>query len=778
MNQFEKDQFGTQGYIPQPPTRGGKLSMTIFEGQKPPRIISLDSFGKSCIRFGRGPGNDIMFESLLVSAHPSHAQLSLVNGVWRITDLNSTNGLVCNNAYIKTRELSDGDLIRIDRRDRNAGKENGVLLVFSSEDNAGDWRRAPVKSEIVIGRSRDCDIVLPQVTVSKHHARISFKNNSWFLEDTESTNGVILNGHQITGPTVLQEKDVISITNSQLIFTSNGIYFRGEVKGISVDVTDVVITRGRGKKAVVTGDHITMNIRPGELVAIIGGSGAGKSTIINCMCGYLEPSEGDVYINGTNLYQNFEALKKTFGYVPQSDIVYNNLTLWDMLLYTAKLRLPQDISSEERDAAILRAIHTVNLEDRMNHLIGKLSGGQRKRASIAVELLSDPKLLFLDEPASGLDPGTERSLMQSLREMANSGKTIVLVTHSTLQLQMCDKIAFMGKGGKLCFFGSYYEAMRFFGVKDIIDVYEPLTNRSSELNERYRRYAPRASTPRPGEIPKRKRAPAHRQLQALCSRYLRLVINDRQRLLLLLIQAPLLALLISFVANGKQFDEYEMTKSLLFALSCSAFWIGILNAIQEICKERTILKREYMTGLSLSTYLCSKLLIMGLMCLIQSFMTVSVFVLLVGSPEKGVVLGAFPEMWLVTFLTAISASAMGLFVSALFTNADRAMTVAPILLMPQILFSGLLFKLEGITEAISWFAVCRWSMEGYGTTADLNSLPRRMALEGFPVPHEAEDFFEYTPEHFWRVCMILVVFTIGFLALARLVLRRLKEEGT
>ncbi|MCR5575659.1 MAG: ATP-binding cassette domain-containing protein [Oscillospiraceae bacterium] len=771
------EEFGTQGYRPQQPIISGKMSMTIFEGKKPPRIVNLNSFGKGCLRFGRGPGNDITVESVLVSAHPSHAQLSLVNGIWRITDLNSTNGLICNNAYIKTRSLADGDMIRIDTRDRSRGKGDGVLLVFSTGENTRNWRCAPLKGQLTIGRSRDCDIVLPQISVSKHHARISFRNNTWILEDTNSTNGVILNGRQLTAQTILHEKDVISITDSHLIFTSGGVYYRAEVKGISVDVADVIITRGRGGKEVITGDHITLNVRPGELVAIIGGSGAGKSTILNCMCGYLEPALGGVYINGTNLYENFETLKKTFGYVPQSDIVYNNLTLWDMLLYTAKLRLPQDISAEERDAAILRAIRTVDLEERRDHMIGKLSGGQRKRASIAVELLSDPKLLFLDEPASGLDPGTERSLMQSLRAMADSGKTIVLVTHSTLQLRMCDKIAFMGKGGKLCFYGSYDEAMRFFGVKDIVDVYEPLTNCSAELNARYRRYAPPLGTPRPGEVPKQKRAPTGRQLRALCSRYLRLVINDRQRLLLLLLQAPLLALLISFVANGKQFEEYEMTKSLLFALSCSAFWIGILNAIQEICKERTILKREYMTGLSLGTYLCSKILIMGLMCLIQSLLTVSVFVLLVGSPEKGIVLGAFPELLLVTFLTALSASAMGLFVSALFTNADRAMTVAPILLMPQILFSGLLFKLEGITEAISWFAVCRWSMEGYGTTADLNELPKRMALEGYPIPHEAEDFFEHTPEHFWRVCAILFAFTIGFLLLARLVLRRLKKEG-
>ena len=193
------------------------------------------------------------------------------------------------------------------------------------------------------------------------------------------------------------------------------------------------------------------------------------------MCGYLQPTQGEVYINGVNLYQNFDSLKKLIGYVPQSDIVYDNLTLHDMLLYTAKLRLPKDTTPTEREAAITRAIDMVELPEKRDSLIKSLSGGQRKRASIAVELLSDPNLLFLDEPASGLDPGTERNLMQSLRKMADGGKTVILVTHSTLQLKMCDKIVFMGKGGNLCFFGSYAEALTFFGVSDIVDVYNMIT---------------------------------------------------------------------------------------------------------------------------------------------------------------------------------------------------------------------------------------------------------------------------------------------------------------
>ena len=764
------EQFNTVDFRPNSVSSGANMMLTIFDDRKQPFSVVLDAFRKDCVMFGRGSGNDIALESTLVSGHPSHGRFIRENGRWRIEDLNSTNGLICNNQYIQVRYLQDGDLFRIDRQGQSLG--NGVLILASSWQNNMVWKHIPLAESITIGRSTDCDIVLPHVSVSKHHARVFCVNGLWILEDMQSTNGVILNNRQIHGRAQLREKDVISIINTRLIITAAGIYYNYSSNGISVDVSDVVVTRGKYTIA----DHISFSVRPGELIAIVGGSGAGKSTVLKSMCGYLKPTSGNIYFNGIDLYQNFEAMKRTFGYVPQSDIVYDNLTLWNMLLYTAKLRLPKDIGEAERDAAIMKAIRTVGLEDRKDHLIRQLSGGQRKRASIAVELLSDPKLLFLDEPASGLDPGTERNLMQSLRQMANSGKTVILVTHSTLQLAMCDRIAFIGTGGNLCYFGSYADALCFFSVRDVVDVYD-LTEKNALLYKAaYNRSVPPAGRPQPGEIPKAKRTGALRQLPALCSRYLQLILNDRQRFLLLLIQAPLLAVLISVVADGEEFRQYEATKSLLFTLSCSAFWVGMLNAIQEICKEKNILKREYMTGLSLGSYLTSKVLILGLMCLIQSVLLTGAFVLLIGKPDSGILTAPFPELLLVTFLTAMAASATGLFVSALFTNADRAMTVAPLLLMPQMLYSGILFKQKGLAKSLSWFTICRWSMEGYGTTADLNALPQLLEQQGLVFERSAEDFFNYTREHFLTACGILLLYTLALLIVTRIALQRMRKE--
>lgn len=757
-----------------PSGQAGQL-LTIFDADKPPYSIRLSDMNKPVITFGRDAGNDIVLTSHIVSR--LHGKFFFSGGQLIVEDCGSKNGILYNDANISTRVISNGDFLRIDDGIETIAK--GVLFVFSEDSATNQWHTFPIQNEreITIGRDPSCTIVLSHVGVSKCHAKITRESDGFYLADTGSTNGLTVNERPIHGKVKLHEKDIITITNSKLIFTSAALSYCTYKKGISVDASDIVIRRGKEKKSFVTCNHTSVSVKPGELVAIVGGSGAGKSTLLNCLCGYLKPASGSVYINGVNLYQNFDAMKQIIGYVPQSDIVYDNLTLYDMLLYTTKLRLPKDTTDAERKAAIQRAIHMVELDEKAHSMIRALSGGQRKRASIAVELLSDPSLLFLDEPASGLDPGTERSLMHSLRQMADAGKTVILVTHSTLQLKLCDKIVFMGKGGNLCYFGAHDNALSFFVVTDVVDIYALITEKAPFWRDRYQQVSGSPVKVPPAVQPgRRTRKNRVRQLGVLCARYAKLVSNDRQRLLLLLCQAPILALLISFVANDQQFEQYEMTKSLLFALSCSAFWIGMLNAIQEVCKERIILKREYMTGLSLSSYLLSKITVLGVLCLVQSVLVTGVFAGLVGLPENGLFLPPYPELLITTFLTAIASAGMGLFVSCLFTNADRAMTVAPILLMPQILFSGLIFKLDGVTESISWFALCRWSMEGYGSTANLNELPLKLQQEGMPLEHEAETFFEFTKEHLLTDWGILLLFLVISLILARIVLSKIGRD--
>ena len=715
------------------------LYLTIFDGEKSPYDIRLANFNKDVISIGRAEDNDIVLESVFVSRY--HGVIYMDRGAVIIEKLpECKNGLWYHGKKIKSTALRDGTYIRIFGRLEE--QERGVLLVSSIKEESVVWSSIQVTpgAQITIGRDPGCNIVLNHVSISRVHAYVEERNGRAYIVDNGSTNGLLLNGKKLSGRKELKEKDIILITNSKLVYTAGAIVFCMAKSGISVETRNVL--KQVGKKKLTICDNVNLNINPGELVAIIGGSGAGKTSIMNCISGYSTPTAGQVLVNDVDLYQNYETLKYIIGYVPQKDIVYDNLTVHDMLRYSARLRLPKDVTNDEIEAIVQKVIDTVELSHRSDALVRSLSGGQRKRASIAVELLTDPNLFFLDEPTSGLDPGTERNLIRTLKGMTSSGKTVILVTHSTLGMQEYDKIIFMGTGGKLCFAGSYNEALRFFETDDIVNVYEMISSEPDVWKAKYEMLLSQqqggSNTQKKTEVKNSHKKGYFRQFGILSTRYSHLLMNDRQRMLLLLLQAPLLGFLVYLVANEKFARIYESTISILFVYSCCAFWIGIMSALQEICKERVILRREYMTGLNIGSYILSKMVVLSVMCVLQSFILTMTIALLVNVDKGGGefwrpffevngILGLpFLEFFITTALVSISAAAMGILVSALFTNADRVMTIAPILLMPQILFSGMLFVLDGISKKISYFINCRWAMEAFGSIINLGKLDLQM----------------------------------------------------
>lgn len=755
------------------------IILTIFDGQNRPYVVDLAEFDKEKITFGKRSTNDIVLTSELISQN--HGYFVLSRGRCIVYDNDSTNGLFINGEKISSHQLKNGDMIKIDNPDNPL--EKGVVILFGrqKEDNWLEYSIDDTKNKITIGRDASCDIILNHVSVSKVHAIIERKKDGFYIKDNDSTNGITINGEVIKEEKKLKEKDLIVITNSKLVFTKKVIRYYCATGAVGIDAIDLVKTVKTKNGPKNISNHISLSIEPGEFIAIIGGSGAGKTTFMNAISGYNKATSGQVVVNGEDLYANYETMKNIIGYVPQQDIVYDNLKLYDMLYYASKLRMPEDTTIQERKDRISEVIEAVELTGKEDTFINRLSGGQKKRASIAVELLSDPNLFFLDEPCSGLDPGTENNLMQTMRNLSRKGKTIILVTHSILNLELVDKIIFLGAGGKLCFFGNYTDALKFFQVENVVETYKYLNNESDKYSKLYSE-SEYVTKPQYGKVKSnKKKTKKHKksmikQTVILCKRYMHLLINDKQRMLLVLLQAPLLALLISVVADGNQFEQYEMTKSILFALSCSAFWVGILNSIQEVCKERVVLRREYMTGLRLTSYIFSKLIVLGLLCVIQTLLLVGVFTVTVGSASKGVIMPSFIEMLITTFLTSYSATAMGIFVSSLFKNSDRAMTVAPILLMPQILFSGLAFKLSGFVEKISLFVTCRWAMEGYGTIANLNDLKLRLQDQIPTLVHEWESFFDYTNVHLLKAWGVLVIFVVVFSIASIIVLRKIDKN--
>lgn len=756
------------------------LTISIVCGGSAAETIVPESYGKDILSFGSAETNDIVIHSKYVSH--CHGFFMVRGGSVTIQDNNSTNGLYFNGQRISNLLLRDGMVIRID--DPMSPREMGVVMVVSESVGREVWRTFPLsgRTSVTIGRNRECDICLPHIGVSRLHAQLVLEDGGWHIIDNNSTNGIGLNGCMLNRRARLRENDVIIITNTKLVFSGGSIAYLIPEHGLGLDAVDIVrkVKASGGEK--IISNHITLSIAPCEFVAIIGGSGAGKSTFMNCISGYVKADSGSVYINDEDFYANYGAMKNIVGYVPQQDIVYDRLTLWDMLMYAAELRMPSDTSRTEYEERVRHVIAAVELSGHERSMISSLSGGQKKRASIAVELLGDPSLFFLDEPTSGLDPGTERNLMHTLRRMTSDGKTVILVTHNTLNLHLCDKIVFLGRGGSLCFFGTPSEALSFFGVESLVDVYSMLDADTDTWCRRFAQYrsgkaknvSASSDTSPLGNIKRRKSL--FPQLGILCRRYIRLITNDRQRLALLFAQAVLLAVLIWLVADGEQFSEFKITKALAFALACSAFWIGVLNAIQEICKERVILKREYASSMSLGAYILSKFTVLSLFCLVQSLLLSGTFSLLVGLPESGVLTAPFLEYFITTYLCMLSAMGMGLFVSALFDNPDRAMTVAPILLMPQILFSGLAFELSGAVEKISAIVTCRWAVEAYGTSADLNTLLEASYAETPMLTFEPDPFFEFTSAHMltaWGVLLISVaVFYILSYFTTRLSLRK------
>ena len=738
------------------------------------QTINLSTFGKNKLTFGSSFNNDIVISSNSVDDYQGYLELNeygvlVTNDSLQVPLLGNGNQIV-DNVY-----LSEGSFIKILNNDTKAG----IIMIMSINKNLDEWESYTLPSgNISIGSSGSCDIVLTPSGIAKHHATIHHSPNKTSISDEGSLNGIYINGKNITQSQTIQlnNLDIIFIGNTKLILSGNTLFYQIFEKGIQLDAIDIVKKVKIKFKTREISSHVSMSIKPSEFVAFVGGSGAGKSTFMKCISGVDRPTSGTVLMNGENLYENYENLKYNIGYVPQDDIVFSNLTLHDTLQYAAKLRMPDNTSIKERNQRIKEVLDIVSLTDFENSYIRQLSGGQRKRASIAVELLADPNLFFLDEPTSGLDPGTERSIMKTLRKMSQMGKTIILVTHNTLNLHLCDKVAFFGDRGHLCFYGTPQEALDFFEVNDFVDIYTLI---NENLDYWYHKFEDSREEIVPKTVPsgksnniENKKKSFIKQLIILIKRYIKLISNDFQQLLILFAQAPIVAVLLAMVTTDDLYKSYDDTKAILFSLGCASIWLGLLNSVQEICKEKVILQKEHMADLKLSAYLLSKFIVQGLLAFIQSLLLVSIFQKIAGSSEYSILINSFWDIQIICFLSILSSATMGLFISSFVKNANIAMTIIPLVLVPHLLFSGMLFKLEGLSDFISNFVLCRWTVEGLGTSANLNELTHLVQTINPMIEVEAESYFTFTVEHMHHIIGIIILMTFVLLIGSYIVLRK------
>lgn len=672
----------------------------------------------------------------------------------------SSNGLFINNRLISPQghPLRNGDRIQIGQNPRD-----WVIIEYYSSRASGSFTPPPIQSvsllekPIILGRDENADLRLDAPTVSRKHAIITKNNQGQYVLTDYSANGVFVNEQKVHGSRVINQDSLINIGPYRLVLQGNRLVIADQGDNIRLDAFNLirVVKDQEGKDRTIIND-ISLPIEPGQFVALVGGSGAGKSTLMRTLLGIEPTTNGAVFINGEDLRQNFNIYRNQIGYVPQQDIIHKDLTVVEALEYSAKLRLPPDINIRE---IVSKTLHQIELVDYKNILVKNLSGGQLKRVSIGAELLADPKLFFLDEPTSGLDPGLDKKMMELLRKLADEGRTIILVTHATTNINMCDRLVFLGRGGHLCYYGEPKGAMDFFDIpsENFADIYinletieavinkaqtfknssyyqENITNRLSLKKSNLSQHnSTITSVPHHKSsqqmMPEKVKPSLIKQTITLSQRYAKIVFRDKINLLISLLTAPIgislisLAIQIEPLVLGTE-DNPKLAStalSVLFVFACANIWVGLSGSLQEIVKEADIYFRERLVNLDIFAYLFSKLSVLKLVTFLQSILIVIVVLFRFEAPDSELIYWSI-GVFITSFLTIFASINFGLMVSAMVKNITQANSLLPLLLIPQIIFSGVLFSMEDAGKYLSWLTISRWSVGAYGTLVDVNAM--------------------------------------------------------
>ncbi len=772
------------------------------------------------VNIGRDASNDIVLNETYISSF--HAQIVFEENKFIFIHPHPSRQRTRNGVLYRGRQISGGKAFRkpLTRGDIfRIGDESGTFVSLVYNDGSGasqemlpDIRPISLNTpEITIGRHEDNAVVLKHPQVSSHHARLVQEEGTYRIVDLNSTNHVYVNSLLATSQ-LLKRDDEVRIGPYRLTFTGTELTQHDESNGITINALHL---KKIGNKGAVLLNDISLFIPARKFVALVGGSGAGKSTLMDALNGLRPAQEGKVFYNDQDYYRNPAIFSQQLGYVPQDDIVHRDLSVERALYYAARMRLPEDFTNEQIEQRINEVLDDVDMKDRRHLRISRLSGGQRKRVSIALELLSKPSIFFLDEPTSGLDPGLDRKMMFLLRKLADKGHTVILVTHATNNINTCDYVCFLAQGGRLVYFGAPSETRTYFGKTDFAEIYatlEPTSERPeapAEAEERfkaspdYQSYIvePANDVARKNgkvlqhqkERKKVKRANPWKQFLLLSLRYIELLKNDPGNLLILLLQAPvvalLLLLLVKYEVGTSVFNPTTITKcptaatiltntglpvvpgpanpvvsidcnrvsdflkndtggkvyatkrggeraalqdfialgsgadaqKVLFILAFTAVLFGSVNAAREIVKEEPIYRRERAVNLSLLPYMFSKITVLTLLCLVQTAMLVLIVGIVVPF-QQGLLLPALLEVYVTIALTALTGLMLGLAVSTIAPNTDRAMSFIPIMLIPQVIFSGTVFAFKDwFTQILSLLFASRWSMAALGSSIGLHS---------------------------------------------------------
>ncbi|MFF6982909.1 FHA domain-containing protein [Streptomyces sp. NPDC008343] len=701
-------------------------------------------------RVGRDPLSDVVIDDARVSWH--HAVLRHGADHWTLADENSTNGTYTEGHRIREWDVGPGTVIRfgnpsdgpravlLGRPGPPAAPEHPSAIAMPGL--TGTFRRPtsvrPLPTRTVrIGRAADNDLVIDDLVVSRHHAELhALADGTYEIADLGSHNRTYLNGSPVTTAPI-GPGDIVGIGHSAFCLVGDQLQEYVDTGEVSLEVQDLAVAVDHGRKTLL--DHVSFPVGEKCLLAVVGPSGAGKSTLLNALTGQRPADHGTVLYDGRDLYRDYAELRQRIGLVPQDDILHAQLTVRSALSYAAELRFPQDTAKAERRARVDEVIHELGLEQRAGQPVHSLSGGQRKRVSVALELLTKPSLLFLDEPTSGLDPGMDRSVMNMLRGLADDGRTVIVVTHSVLSLDICDRLLVLAPGGRIAYYGPPEEALLFFGFEHWPEAFEAF-ERDQERDWagdyrsslHHRQYIDDATgqprQPRTGPVviarPPRPRSRGA-QLGTLIRRYATALAADRTFLAIMIALPFVMGAMARALAGSRLTQETAMNALLI--LCVGGVLTGAANAVRELVKERVIYRRERAVGLSRSAYLMSKVVVLGTITVLQAVVLTLVALLgvdLNAPGGEGVLMPPLVEITVAVALLAFTAMMLGLVVSALVRKEEVTMPLLVLLAIVQVVFCGALLKLHGVPglEQLSWVVPSRWALGAMAGTLELSRL--------------------------------------------------------
>ncbi|MEV6104817.1 FHA domain-containing protein [Streptomyces sp. NPDC051940] len=713
---------------------------------------------------GRDPDSDIVLADARVSWH--HAVLRPEADRWTLQDEGSTNGTYANGRRVRHWDVGPGSEIRFGSpADGPTAVLSGVPQPAEAHPSAVSMPSAtrifaqpttirPLPARTIrIGRMSDNEVVIDDLVVSRAHAELrSRPDGGYDIVDLGSHNGTYLNGQRVEKAPV-GPGDVIGIGHSAFVLVGDELQEYVDTGEVSLDVQDLSVRVDHGRKTLI--EDVTFPVGEKTLLAVVGPSGAGKSTLLGALTGQRPADEGRVLYDGRDLYRDYAELRQRIGLVPQDDILHAQLTVRRALQYAAELRFPGDTSRSERQERVDEVVRELGLEQRADQPIHSLSGGQRKRVSVALELLTKPSLLFLDEPTSGLDPGMDRSVMHMLRGLADDGRTVIVVTHSVLSLDVCDRLLVLAPGGRIAYFGPPGETLDYFGYEQWPEAFEAFENeasrdwagqyRTSPLHQRY--IASASEQPRLGAapVPEAAVAPPPKaqswgsQLRTLIRRYAAALSADRT-FLVIMIALPFVMGAMTRALAGSELNQDTALNALLI-LCVGAVLTGAANAVRELVKERVIYQRERAVGLSRSAYLMSKVVVLGLVTVVQAVVLTLVGLIgvdLNAPGGEGVFLPPLVEITMAVALLAFTAMMLGLLVSALVRKEEVTMPLLVLLAIIQVVFCGALLPLDGVPvlEQLSWLVPARWALGAMAATVDLHRI--------VPTDLTEDPLFEHT----------------------------------